>query len=74
MPEDRSDHGRIVITAAKQFGARGFGVDLDTYLPKLAREGTVAIGAHKPLRWTAQLKLRGEQRISALYTAARVPR
>jgi SAM-dependent methyltransferase len=39
-----------------------------------AIEGTVAIGAHKPLRWTAQLKLRGEQRISALYTAARVPR
>jgi hypothetical protein len=32
-----SGDGRIVITAAKKFGARGFGVDLDTYLLKLAR-------------------------------------
>ena len=33
-----SGDGRIVITAAKKFGARGFGVDLDTYLLKMARE------------------------------------
>jgi hypothetical protein len=31
-----SGDGRIVITAAKRIGARGFGVDLDTYLLKLA--------------------------------------
>jgi hypothetical protein len=31
-----SGDGRIVITAAKKLGARGFGVDLDTYLLKLA--------------------------------------
>jgi hypothetical protein len=31
-----SGDGRIIITAAKKFGARGFGVDLDTYLLKLA--------------------------------------
>jgi hypothetical protein len=31
-----SGDGRIVITAAKQYGARGFGVDLDTYLLKIA--------------------------------------
>jgi methylase of polypeptide subunit release factors len=31
-----SGDGRIVITAAKQLGARGFGVDLDTYLLKIA--------------------------------------
>ena len=31
-----SGDGRIVITAAKKFGARGFGVDLDTYLLKIA--------------------------------------
>ena len=31
-----SGDGRIVITAAKNFGARGFGVDLDTYLLKIA--------------------------------------
>ena len=32
-----SGDGRFVITAAKQFGARGFGVDLDTQLLKIAR-------------------------------------
>jgi SAM-dependent methyltransferase len=31
-----SGDGRIVITAAKRIGARGFGVDLDTYLLKIA--------------------------------------
>ena len=31
-----SGDGRIVITAAKKYGARGFGVDLDTYLLKIA--------------------------------------
>ena len=31
-----SGDGRIVITAAKRLGARGFGVDLDTYLLKMA--------------------------------------
>ena len=31
-----SGDGRIIITAAKQYGARGFGVDLDTYLLKIA--------------------------------------
>jgi hypothetical protein len=34
-----SGDGRIVITAAKKFGAQGFGVDLDTYLLRLARDG-----------------------------------
>jgi hypothetical protein len=31
-----SGDGRIIITAAKQLGARGFGVDLDAYLLKIA--------------------------------------
>ena len=31
-----SGDGRIVVTAAKKLGARGFGVDLDTHLLKLA--------------------------------------
>lgn len=34
-----SGDGRIVITAAKKFGTTGFGVDLDSYLLRLAREG-----------------------------------
>ena len=33
-----SGDGRIVVTAAKKYGAQGFGVDLDGYLLKLARE------------------------------------
>lgn len=33
-----SGDGRIIITAAKKFGARGFGVDLDTYLLRRARQ------------------------------------
>lgn len=33
-----SGDGRIVITAAKKFGARGFGVDLDEVLLKTAKE------------------------------------
>src|SRR3990172_1847196 len=33
-----SGDGRMVITAAKQFGARGFGVDLDTVLLKMSNE------------------------------------
>src|SRR5688572_30247273 len=33
-----SGDGRIVVTAAKKFGTQGFGVDLDTYLLRLARE------------------------------------
>lgn len=34
-----SGDGRIVITAAKKFGATGVGIDLDSYLLRLAREG-----------------------------------
>src|SRR5688572_23316034 len=33
-----SGDGRIVITAAKKFGARGFGVDYDPRLVKLAND------------------------------------
>lgn len=33
-----SGDGRFVITAAKKFGARGFGVDLDSYLLRIARD------------------------------------
>src|ERR671917_1159973 len=33
-----SGDGRIVVTAAQKYGAQGFGVDLDGYLLKLARE------------------------------------
>ena len=39
-----SGDGRFVITAAKKFGARGFGVDLDTYLLRLARKNAQTEG------------------------------
>ncbi|MFN7087094.1 MAG: SAM-dependent methyltransferase [Burkholderiales bacterium] len=39
-----SGDGRIVITAAKKYNTRGFGVDLDTYLLQQAREGARRAG------------------------------
>jgi len=39
-----SGDGRIVITAASKYGASGFGVDLDTYLLKLARQNARKAG------------------------------
>src|SRR5947209_1915666 len=39
-----SGDGRFVITAAKKYGARGFGVDLDTYLLRLARKNAQTEG------------------------------
>ena len=39
-----SGDGRIVITAARKHGARGFGVDLDTYLLKVARDNAKKAG------------------------------
>jgi hypothetical protein len=39
-----SGDGRFVITATQKYGARGFGVDLDTYLLRLARKNAQAAG------------------------------
>lgn len=39
-----SGDGRIVITAASKYGASGFGVDLDTYLLKLANQNAQKAG------------------------------
>jgi len=39
-----SGDGRIIITAATKLGARGFGVDLDTYLLKVANENARKAG------------------------------
>ncbi|MCW5575325.1 MAG: class I SAM-dependent methyltransferase [Burkholderiales bacterium] len=39
-----SGDGRIVVTAATRFGASGFGVDLDTYLLKLANQNAQKAG------------------------------
>jgi len=39
-----SGDGRLVITAAERYGARGFGVDIDTALVKLANENAAKAG------------------------------
>ena len=49
-----SGDGRIVITAAKKFGAQGFGVDLDSYLLKLAREGAQKEGVADRVRFVEE--------------------
>jgi 16S rRNA G966 N2-methylase RsmD len=46
--------GRIVITAAKKYGARGFGVDLDRYLLKLANAGAQQAGVADRARFIEQ--------------------
>ena len=49
-----SGDGRIVITAAKKFGARGFGVDLDTYLLKLANAAATKEGVADRVQFIEQ--------------------
>ena len=49
-----SGDGRIVITAAKKFGARGFGVDLDAYLLKKARESARREGVAERAQFVEQ--------------------
>jgi hypothetical protein len=49
-----SGDGRIVITAAKKHGARGFGVDLDTYLLKMANNNAKQEGVADRARFIEQ--------------------
>ena len=49
-----SGDGRMVITAAKKFGARGFGVDLDTVLLKLSNENARREGVADRARFVEQ--------------------
>jgi methylase of polypeptide subunit release factors len=49
-----SGDGRIVITAAKKYGARGFGVDLDTYLLKIANANAKKEGVADRARFIEQ--------------------
>jgi hypothetical protein len=49
-----SGDGRIVITAAKKLGARGFGVDLDTYLLKIANANAKKEGVADRARFIEQ--------------------
>ena len=49
-----SGDGRIIITAAKKYGARGFGVDLDTVLLKRARDGAQKEGVADRVQFIEQ--------------------
>ena len=49
-----SGDGRIVITAAKEFGARGVGVDIDPALIREARENAVKAGVADKVKFLQQ--------------------
>jgi hypothetical protein len=49
-----SGDGRFVITAAKKFGAQGFGVDLDSYLLKIARDTAQKEGVAERARFVEE--------------------
>ncbi len=49
-----SGDGRIVITAAKKYGASGFGVDLDRYLLKLANQNAQQAGVTGKVHFVEQ--------------------
>jgi cyclopropane fatty-acyl-phospholipid synthase-like methyltransferase len=49
-----SGDGRIVITAAKRFGARGVGIEIDPTLVKQATENAAAAGVSDRVRFVTQ--------------------
>lgn len=49
-----SGDGRIVITAASKYGASGFGVDLDTYLLKLANQNAQKAGVSNKVHFVEE--------------------
>ena len=49
-----SGDGRIVITAAKKYGARGVGIELDPALVKKARTNAAAAGVSDRVRFVTQ--------------------
>lgn len=49
-----SGDGRIMITAARDYGARGFGVDIDTYLVQSSNEEAVRAGVSDRVKFLKQ--------------------
>src|SRR5690349_19216457 len=49
-----SGDGRVVITAAKRFGARGVGIEMDPALVKQAIQNAAAAGVARRVRFVAQ--------------------
>ncbi len=64
-----SGDGRIVIEAAKRFGTRGLGVDIDPRLVKLARDNARKAGVESLARFEAQDFFETDLRGASIVTA-----
>jgi 16S rRNA G966 N2-methylase RsmD len=68
-----SGDGRIVITAASRFGARGFGVDLDTYLLKLANQNAKQAGVTDKVHFVEENLFRTDLSRATVITSYLLP-
>jgi hypothetical protein len=68
-----SGDGRIVIAAARKFGARGLGLDLDPKLVALSRENAKAAGVADRARFEVQDVLRADFSGATVVTAYLLP-
>ncbi len=68
-----SGDGRIVITAASKFGARGFGVDLDTYLLKLANQNAKQAGVTDKVHFVEENLFRTDLSRATVITSYLLP-
>ena len=63
-----SGDGRIVITAAKKYGARGVGIELDPALVKKARENAAAAGVASKVQFLTQDLFKTDLRPASVVT------
>src|SRR6188768_4387034 len=63
-----SDDGRIVITAAQKYGARGVGIELDPDLVKKARANAAAAGVANKVRFVTQNLFEADLRPATVVT------
>ncbi len=68
-----SGDGRIVIAAAKRFGARGLGVDLDARLVRLSRENAERAGVARRVRFEVRDVLRTDVSGASVVTIYLLP-
>jgi precorrin-6B methylase 2 len=68
-----SGDGRIVIAAAKKFGARGLGVDIDEKLVKLSRENAQAAGVAERAQFEERDALKTELAPATVVTIYLLP-
>ena len=68
-----SGDGRIVIEAARRYGARGFGVDIDKHLVELARENAKRAGVEKLVDFEVQDLFETDLRGASVVTTYLLP-